>query len=466
VALPKRKRKGFRVKDKVIRVVSTCWVLIFLVSSCGETATPDTWAGEWKATSEFGEFRFLVNDSGAIVYHVDYRFRSCSEAILRGEVEIAGWINPREGFSIDNREFSFSTQTPEMEIEGRFTTDGQLARGHWIAGACEGNWEARKVRESSEIQRIAFVSNRDGNDEIYVTNVYGFDQTNLTKHPSPDVDPSWSPDGSKIVFTSERDGNQEVYVMNADGSEQTNLTNNSAQDHSASWAPDGTRIAFVSDRDGNSEIYIMNADGSGQTNLTKNQAVDSMPVWSPTGENIAFSSDRDGNEEIYVMNGDGSGQTNLSNNPERDHFHSWSPDGTQIVFASLQQLPGVSFTVSDLFVVNTDGSGLTNLTNSDWHQSFPAWSPDGTLISYSSFDTLNSNTCLLDLYDSHDSLFGCIDGGSTRYDWSPDSFWIAYQCYQSGNSKTDICVITIDGSQKMNLTNQPDYTDQDPVWSP
>jgi TolB protein len=49
--------------------------------------------------------------------------------------------------------------------------------------------------------------------------------------------PSWSPDGRKLVFVSERDGNFEVYVMNADGSGQQNLTRNPAPDRSPVWWP-------------------------------------------------------------------------------------------------------------------------------------------------------------------------------------------------------------------------------------
>jgi dipeptidyl aminopeptidase/acylaminoacyl peptidase len=85
----------------------------------------------------------------------------------------------------------------------------------------------------------------------------------------------------RIAFVSRRDGNSEIYVMNADGSNQTNLTNNPADDYDLAWSPDGRQIAFSSWRNGNRDIYVMNADGSNQTRLTTNPADDNRPVWSP-----------------------------------------------------------------------------------------------------------------------------------------------------------------------------------------
>ena len=93
--------------------------------------------------------------------------------------------------------------------------------------------------------------------------------------------PSWSPDGKKIVFVSERDGNPEVYVVNADGSGLRNLTRHPGYDSDPAWSPEGRKVAFVTKRDGNFEVYVMKADGSDQRNLTRNPAPDRSPVWSP-----------------------------------------------------------------------------------------------------------------------------------------------------------------------------------------
>lgn len=60
---------------------------------------------------------------------------------------------------------------------------------------------------------------------------------NLTKHPSNDVYPTWSPDGRKIAFVSDRDLNNEIYIMNSDGSSQTRITFSNADDNHPCWSP-------------------------------------------------------------------------------------------------------------------------------------------------------------------------------------------------------------------------------------
>ena len=107
----------------------------------------------------------------------------------------------------------------------------------------------------------------------------GSNQTRLTNNPADDFSPSISGDGSKIAFTSNRDGNDEIYIMDANGSNQTRLTNNPADDFSPSISGDGSKIAFTSNRDdpNNYEIYVMDANGSNQTPLTNNPALDFSP---------------------------------------------------------------------------------------------------------------------------------------------------------------------------------------------
>ena len=65
----------------------------------------------------------------------------------------------------------------------------------------------------------------------------GTNKVQLTNNETDDVNPYWSPDGSKIAFQSYRDDNWEIYIMNADGTEQQRLTNNNVKDSEPAWRP-------------------------------------------------------------------------------------------------------------------------------------------------------------------------------------------------------------------------------------
>ena len=286
--------------------------------------------------------------------------------------------------------------------------------------------------------QIAFVSQRDGNPEIYVMDADGGNQRRLTNNPDRAWDPSWSPDGKRIAFVSNRDGHAhvipgwftyEIYVMDADGDNPQNLTNNPSDDRDPSWSPDGKRIAFMSMRDGHIidfaptyEIYVMDADGGNPQNLTNNPNDDRYPSWSPDGKRIVFVSERPGHfrgevgitTEIHVMDADGGNQQRLTANRQTEWFPSWSPDGERIAYASDRKGDFENF---EIYVMDADGGNQQKLTNHrdyDWQ---PSWSPDGERIAFSS----------------------------------------------DRDGKTDIYVMDADGANLQNLTNNR-HGDSSPAW--
>ena len=262
--------------------------------------------------------------------------------------------------------------------------------------------------------QIAFMSQRDGNPEIYVMDVDGKNQRRLTNHPDNDLSPSWSPDGKRIVFFSNRDGHvhvihglpaYEIYVMDADGGNPQNLTNNPFDDRNPSWAPDGKRIVFQSNRDKdnpqNYEIYVMDADGGNQQNLTENPNEDQYPSWSPDGKRIVFSSAREGHfigefgitDEIYVMDVDGGNQQRLTENRQNDWFPSWSPDGKRIAFSSDRKGEFENF---EIYVMDVDGGNQQRLTENRVYDEWPSWSPDGKRIAFYSCRDGNAEIYVMD----------------------------------------------------------------------
>jgi len=267
--------------------------------------------------------------------------------------------------------------------------------------------------------KIAFVSTRDGNVEIYKMNTDGNNQVRLTNNSAWDGCPVWSPNGEKIAFVSSRDGNYEIYLMDADGSNLKRLTNNTADDFSPSFSPDGNKIVFCTNRDGNYEIYVMDTNGNHPIRLTNNVAADINPKYSPDGNNIIFSSNRDLNwgYELYLMKADGSSLSKLTNSTgsSSDNYASFSPDGTKVIFSSDREKSTWNY---DIYIVNSDGTNLTRLTNSPTSNYYASFSPDGTKIVFASKRDGSEEVYLMDLSSNNQVRITTL-GLNSAPSWSP-----------------------------------------------
>lgn len=183
-------------------------------------------------------------------------------------------------------------------------------------------------------RRIVFSRNED----IYAAVLGSGGATKLIRlirNAGADRQPAISPDGKKVAFVSDRDGDFDVYVMKVAPEGSANrpvkLTRNTTPDFAPDWAPAGGKLAFSSGEVGAREIYVMkavpqNAETNPPINLTNDAADDSDPDWSPDGKQIAFTSDRTGNDEIWRMQADGTDPANLTNSPTSEDLQpDWAP---------------------------------------------------------------------------------------------------------------------------------------------
>ena len=167
----------------------------------------------------------------------------------------------------------------------------------------------------------------------------GIEATNLLSSMgvtgNSDGFPKWSPDGSRIAFVSQRDGNADIYVMDSEGFNVIQLTQDpfaifsfmasSSRDLYPSWSQDGKQIVFSSERDDylwsvdDYNTYVMDADGSNQVLLAET-GLQGLPAWSPDGQHIVLAVSGAGHyeEEIYIMDADGSNLNRLTHNPTDD----------------------------------------------------------------------------------------------------------------------------------------------------
>ncbi|MCC6803546.1 MAG: PD40 domain-containing protein [Anaerolineae bacterium] len=165
--------------------------------------------------------------------------------------------------------------------------------------------------------RIAFVSLREGNAEIYTIAPDGGDLVNLTRNPGWDVNPAWSPDGSQIAFFALRDRYRELYVMDRDGGNVRQLTNAQEVNNgnywgAPAWSPDGTRIAYQTVLDGSPQIVVTTVEGGQDYRLTGAQKVNALPLWLPDDRGIVYMSGRGMASALYLVDVDGGSPRRLT----------------------------------------------------------------------------------------------------------------------------------------------------------
>lgn len=322
--------------------------------------------------------------------------------------------------------------------------------------------------------KIAFVSSRDGVNEIYVMNADGSGQTRVTANSGTlwtdqAYDPRWSPDGSKILFSSYDAGSSlELYVVNVDGTGETQLTFPTwAADWNsqAAWSPNGTEIAFISYQTGHTQVYTMSSTGGPNTLISDvttpaGHATFTNPNWSPSGGTITAdthwwsSGPPEDGGGIYAFPPTSGVQLTHSSG---DYNSTWSPNGDKIAF--YRNNSGTNPTGSDIYVMNIDGSGATELAEG----LNPVWSPDGTKIAY--LKNFNDTGYMLFVINADGTneinLMSTFDNIGVTWlpSWSPDSTMLPFE------SDGDIYLINADGTGLAKITDD-NQSGVGPQWAP
>jgi len=223
---------------------------------------------------------------------------------------------------------------------------------------------------SPEGERLAYVRGTLGNGQIYTLNYWGTScpeeqdfclTLGKTQRVAAGEEPAWSPSGTKIAFVSRRNGNADVYVVGASGGAERRLTTGPEDDTAPAWSPNGKTIAFTR----GSSIRLVNADGSHDRPF----GAGTNPAWSPNGKQLAFEFSGD----IWLANSNGGGRRSLTSTPEfQEKSPTWASDGRAVAFAA-QSPDGVDAVYVRHFggplqriVLNGDQERPFVQTNIDW----------------------------------------------------------------------------------------------------
>lgn len=293
---------------------------------------------------------------------------------------------------------------------------------------------------------ITFISERDGNREVYVIRPDGKDERRLTRGPSADyngpptpdgkhllitsatggeqhpdekpeqwfslvplpagaakalgprrgvmLNPSWSPDGRYLYFESTSDFHDLFRLRRADGA-LTQLTQNPEGNFAPALSPSGDQLAFVSSRDRVAELYVMPASGGAARRLTTTVRDEWQPRWSPDGQWLVFGSDREGADRLYVLpvadvphekSAAGDDARRLTAAPRDvklvEEQAAWSPLGRRIAYVARRLGGSARIEIVDLDAAMRPIATTAIRSPSDRDAAEPSWSPDGRWLAF------------------------------------------------------------------------------------
>jgi imidazolonepropionase-like amidohydrolase/Tol biopolymer transport system component len=257
-----------------------------------------------------------------------------------------------------------------------------------------------------------------------------------------------SPDGSMLVFDLLGD----IYTMPIEGGVATRILAGQAFEMQPRFSPDGSRIAFISDRDGNFNIWTVGPDGSAPEQVSDEDSREvNSPTWAPDGQYIFarkhFVDTRSlgaGEVWMYHVSGTGGLQVVERNGWRKDLGEpAISPDG-KFLYYSRNVWPGQQFqynkdpnqTIYAIRRVDLETGEETTVTSRPGGSITPRISPDGTKMSFVRRVRLNTVLFIRDLQTGEewpvwDGLerdmqeAWAIHGVYTQYAWLPDGSGIA-----------------------------------------
>jgi Tol biopolymer transport system component len=337
---------------------------------------------------------------------------------------------------------------------------------------------------------IAYQTFKDGNSEIYLLNP-GSESENFTNHPAHDSQPAWSPNGEWIAFLSDRTGKPEVFVSSISGRRTVQLSDEPGVEWQGplSWSYDGKWIALSGLRTregGQSWIYLLAvSDADRRPVALEGSRGGWAPEFSPYGGRVAFATWDEDRAGIVVLDPD-TGRRITASWPGggEERFRSgisldWSADGGGLAYIAGSQAGGGGDSLEPLLQSQVvairemnysaslylDYPYNTRIAESRWPVAFKSvtWNQGGSVIYLEDLDDARANdspgttpgACwTLQLRSpggsTQDDLAVlpndlCVESGLDRKSWTPDGRWLVMRARRPGETDQALYAVRIPG---------------------
>jgi Tol biopolymer transport system component len=253
--------------------------------------------------------------------------------------------------------------------------------------------------------------------------------------------PAVSPNGERIAYICNRNGVDNVYVASASGADERQVTRTDVSGNTPRWTVDGTAVLFSGVGEDTGRVFSVGIDGMLRREVAN--VPGRGPMVSPDSKHILYSVGSWAAARLAVANSDGSDVRVIAGGSGTAWNAVWSPDSRQIAYTR-----GDASNALSIWVVSVDGTGAHEVARgarAEERAQVPAWSSDGQRLVFQMSNNM-SHTASVSVVD--------VAGGQTHRDetpqWFPDGRRIAFQSDRSG--RMEVWIVNLDGTGLRQLT--------------